>query len=156
MSITLEILGEPKGQPRQRHYVMRSARGVRARSYDPGTANGWKNAVVEAVRPHLPAVPLAGPIRVSAVYRFPRPKGHFNKTGLSKKGRESYWHTGKPDRDNIEKATLDALSDVGLWLDDAQVCDGSVTKRYANPGELPGATIEISALPVDATATLSD
>ncbi|MDP0498703.1 MAG: RusA family crossover junction endodeoxyribonuclease [Verrucomicrobiota bacterium JB022] len=147
--ITFEVLGEPKGQPRQKYFAVRTARGTQARAVTPPTANDWKTAVKVAVRPHLPAIPILGPVRLTAVYRFARPKVHYNKSGLSKKGRESYWHTGKPDRDNIEKATLDALSDAGLWHDDAQVCDGSISKRYANPGELPGATIVVEPLPLE-------
>ena len=36
----------------------------------------------------------------------------------------------KPDCDNLAKTVLDALNGV-LWLDDAQVVDLSVSKRYA-------------------------
>ena len=47
-----------------------------------------------------------------------------------------------------DKAVLDALTDMGLWGDDKQVCDGRIQKRYAaaNPwidDQRPGCLIEI-------------
>ena len=32
---------------------------------------------------------------------------------------------------DADKAVLDALTDMGLWGDDKQVCDGRIQKRYA-------------------------
>ena len=46
------------------------------------------------------------------------------------------WHTDKPDRDNADKAVLDALTNLGLWGDDKQVCDGRIRKFYVRPGDL--------------------
>lgn len=39
------------------------------------------------------------------------------------------WPTGKPDWDNTGKLISDALNGI-LWVDDAQVIDGRVTKAY--------------------------
>jgi Holliday junction resolvase RusA-like endonuclease len=38
--------------------------------------------------------------------------------------------TGKPDKDNFEKALFDALNGV-VWLDDCQITDSFTNKRYA-------------------------
>lgn len=50
---------------------------------------------------------------------------------------------GKPDRDNLDKAVMDALVRSGLLADDAQITDGRIRKRWATdrPGGQPGATI---------------
>jgi Holliday junction resolvase RusA-like endonuclease len=69
---------------------------------------------------------------------MPRPKSHYNRHGL--KLDAPTFHTGKPDRDNVEKGILDALTALGMWEDDGQVCQGSVDKIY---GERPGAVIVI-------------
>ena len=55
------------------------------------------------------------------------------------------YHTKRPDVDNIGKAVLDGLDEVeGLWVDDSQVCDLSIRKRYAQKGGLP--YVEVSIL----------
>ena len=38
--------------------------------------------------------------------------------------------TGKPDRDNLDKAVCDAITAARVWHDDSQVTDGRIRKRY--------------------------
>jgi Holliday junction resolvase RusA-like endonuclease len=38
-------------------------------------------------------------------------------------------HTQKPDKDNLEKAVMDALTSIGIWKDDCQVY-GGITEKY--------------------------
>ena len=132
---TFHVDGDPKPQPRPRAF----ARAGRARVYDPGTAEGWKGAVALAARPHLPREPLQGPVRVDVTLCFRRPKAHYLRGGL-RPGAPTH-HTGRPDRDNCEKALLDCLTQLGMWHDDGQVCAGEVTKLY---GEQPGAVVRVS------------
>jgi len=40
------------------------------------------------------------------------------------------FHTSKPDRDNVDKAILDALVSCGVLSDDKIVCGGQIWKRY--------------------------
>jgi Holliday junction resolvase RusA-like endonuclease len=49
------------------------------------------------------------------------------------------------DCDNWAKIPLDAATKVGIWNDDMQVVAMSCMKRYAEPGELPGANLWIGA-----------
>lgn len=137
--------GTPKGQPRVRAFV----RGRHAGVYDPGTADDWKACVMlaakqaiagDAVRPVF-----TGPLRVDLVVVFSRPKSHFTSKGLIKPA-APVWHTGKPDRDNLDKGVLDALTQIQMWPDDAQVCAGGVTKRFAAMNEATGCQITISVL----------
>lgn len=146
--MTLIVTGEPKGQPRAR--VAR--RGNFAHVYDPGTADNWKRLVILAASIELQGCKAArpvfiGPVRVDITLRFPRPKSHYRSNGELKANAPKY-HTAKPDRDNCDKAILDALgsSCLQLWRDDAQVCEGSVTKLYAQHKALAGATICIADL----------
>ncbi len=134
--------GHPKGQPRAKACAFAG----RARLYDPGTADDWKTCVKRAAHDAgLTNAMLEGPLSVSIRLVFARPKAHFRA------GKNSHLlrldapthHTSKPDRDNADKAILDALTDACVWRDDCQVCDGPVSKIY---GAAPGAHIVIELL----------
>lgn len=128
------VLGAPKGQPRARAV----RRGLHARVYDPGTADGWKLAIQQAVfslaeRP----TQASGPVALELRCYFPRPKSHHRKASYLEplKPTAPRYHTAKPDADNIAKAAADALTGVGLWHDDAQVTELVVSKLYTEgPG----------------------
>ncbi|NLX97582.1 MAG: RusA family crossover junction endodeoxyribonuclease [Rhodopirellula sp.] len=127
------VPGIPKAQPKHLG---------QARVYEAGTAEAWKGAVALAAKPHLPKTPLTGPLMVSLIFCMPRPKSHYRTGKYSGEVKPDApdWHTCKPDRDNLEKAVLDVLTRIGMWKDDGQVCDGSVTKIYGFP---PGLLITI-------------
>lgn len=138
--------GEPKGQPRPRAFARRMGDRYVARVFDAGTAEGWKSQVAVAAGPHAPADPLAGPLNVELFFHFTRPKAHYRQ-GKFERGlldTAPAWHTGKPDADNLAKAVLDALTQLGkFWRDDSQVARLVVRKHYA---ETPGCTVSISRL----------
>jgi crossover junction endodeoxyribonuclease RusA len=50
-----------------------------------------------------------------------------------------------PDLDKLVRCICDALTDAGVWKDDAQVCVLVAAKRYTNG--LPGVLIQIAELP---------
>jgi len=52
-------------------------------------------------------------------------------------------HAKKPDRDNLDKALMDSLTGL-LWIDDAQVCDGRITKWIAAGDEQPHVVVTLS------------
>jgi len=128
MSKTIQFIafGDPKGQPRPRAF----SRGGITRMYDPGTAEGWKGQIAAAAMPHKPAAQLEGPLHVTLLFRFARPKSHWSKKGLKPTAPE--YHTSKPDADNLAKAVLDCITQLGFWRDDAQVSALDVRKKYAN------------------------
>ena len=121
--------GIPKGQPRPKAF----SRGGHAAVYDPGTAEGWKDCIRSAARQYRPDKPLQGPIRMSMEFFMPRPKAHFRtgKHAGELRPDAPKWHIAKPDLDNLQKAVLDALKDIGMFADDAQWCvSGPVAKTY--------------------------
>lgn len=144
--ITFFVAGEPKGQPRPRAFARNFGGKWQARVYDAGTAEGWKGAIALAAKPFVPFIPLEGPVRLDVTFYFPRPKAHFTKKGL--RPTAPAFHVSKPDRDNCEKALLDALKQLGMMRDDSQVCAGAVVKRY---GAKPGAEVIIT--PIGETVT---
>lgn len=135
--------GLPKGQPRAR------ARPFGKGVYDPGTADAWKSDVQRALLPHRPAAPIDTAVRVSVAFCLPRPRAFSARVralfgGKSRNiptGRVP--HLGKPDRDNLDKAVLDAMVSMGFLRDDSVVCAGDISKWHAAEGEAPGAEIRI-------------
>jgi len=139
-------VGRPVGQPRARSTIRRGKDGkVFSGVYNPGTADDWKTTIRNAAKVHWDGVPFTGPTTVTWTAFFPRPKSHLKRNGALKDG-APIWHTGKPDRDNLDKALLDALVDAGILADDKQVCDGVVGKRYAHDPEPPGMIVVIESL----------
>ncbi len=129
------VRGVPAAQPRPRAV----RRGLHAGVYNPKTAEAWKRAVVAAGAPWAPPRPLMGPLRVKIDLFFPRPK----------RGKTGTWKITRPDRDNCEKAILDAMTGAGWWGDDAQVVAGEVRKFFTPPGQGPCASISVEALEDD-------
>lgn len=119
------VPGEPKPQPRARATV----RGGHARMYNPSTADAWKTAVrVAASEAGLMGEALDCPIKLELQFQFQRPTSHSTKAGI--KPSSPQYHTQRPDLDNLAKAVMDALTDVGVWEDDDQVFDLRVTKGW--------------------------
>ena len=85
------------------------------------------------------------PLRVEAVFSMPRPKGHYGTGRNVGQVRESAPRVPmtKPDATKLWRAAEDALTDSGVWGDDAQVVEQLVTKRYVLRGEQPGVSIRV-------------
>jgi len=147
MTIQFRVTGKPEGQPRVKARAVKNKNTGKsfATVYTPKTNAGFKDDVMIQARRHKPVAPLTGPLRVDIEAIFRRPKKHFwtGKRAHLLRDDAPTMHTRTPDRDNVDKLILDALTNVGFWLDDCQVCAGEVRKRYADPGEETGAIITI-------------
>lgn len=129
--LTFFAAGIPKAQPRAKAV----ARGGFARVYNPGTADDWKMIVRNEASKAWNRLPWVGPLRVDLTFHFPRPKAHYTSRGELKPTAPT-WHITKPDRDNLDKGVLDALTQLGMWADDKGVCAGEIKKVYANGGNV--------------------
>jgi Holliday junction resolvase RusA-like endonuclease len=140
--ITIEVVGNPKGQPRPRAVAFAG----RARMYDDPkhAVHGWRDLITLAAQPVRPDQPIAGPIDVEMDFRMPRPRSHFTKAGALSK-HATCWCETKPDCDNLAKAVLDVLTNIQFWRDDSQVVTTTVSKRYATDRPA-GATIKVRAI----------
>lgn len=87
----------------------------------------WRGAVAEAAAEAASAGVFTGPTRLVLELQFARPKSRTRS--------HHGWHTVKPDKDKVLRATLDGLKDGGLIKDDALICSLEVTAR-----EVVGAT----------------
>lgn len=143
----------PAGQPRSRSSVFAG----RSRVYNPTTigkgdrkrphpAVEFKASLRHAASAAYSGRPLHGPTRVDVEAVFPRPKSLIWK----RKPMPRLLHTAKPDRDNLDKCVLDALTQAGVIRDDAQVCGGEIWKWVASGDEQPHVVVRVSVLNLDA------
>ncbi len=96
-------------------------------------AKDWKQAVAFYARQAYRGELLRGPLRLTITFYRPRPKGHFNSKGsLNKSGAAAEYPISKPDVLKQTRCVEDALSGV-LYLDDAQIVDEHLFKRYGEP-----------------------
>lgn len=144
MNVTFFAWGSPKPQPRPRAFARNMGAGkFAARVYDAGTAEGWKASVALAAKAHLPPEPCAHPLSVDIQFTLPRPQSHFTTKG-DLRAAAPFYPTNKMDCDNLAKAVLDALTQIGMWLDDGQIVHLSVSKNY---GPKSGAQVTIRTMP---------
>lgn len=68
---------------------------------------------------------------------------HMSRSGLTKASSPTY-PVNKTDCDNLAKAVLDTLTQIGMWKDDGQIVSLCVNKSYAV--ERAGAAVQISPL----------
>ena len=103
----------------------------------------WRYLVSQAAI--ATGVPLIrGPVSMSVVFLFQRPKGHYGAKGL--KPSAPRFHMVKPDGSKLLRSTEDALSKL-LYEDDARIVMGTFHKRYCIGDERPGAIISLIPLP---------
>lgn len=90
---------------------------------------------------------LAGPLRVAMVFTLPKPKS-------APKTRKT-WPDRTPDVSKLARSTEDAISDAGLWEDDARVVEYARLAKVF-PGEdrdslpVPGVRIRIEPMAAEA------
>lgn len=138
--VSFFVPGIPKAQPRPRSFVCKG----RVRVYDAGTAESWKSDIAIAARAALAGHKFEGPIYLMLYFYMPRPKSHF--IGGKLRYSAPVRHTSKPDLDNLEKAVMDALTNIGAWNDDSQVCVKRGFKVYCNQESCTGAKIIIKSI----------
>jgi Holliday junction resolvase RusA-like endonuclease len=90
--------------------------------------------------------PFTGPVRVTVLALFAMTKTDMGRRWLSEHiATHETPYVKKPDADNIHKA-LDALTKIA-WMDDSQIFDTRITKRYCLANEAPGTEIIIEHCP---------
>lgn len=135
-SVEFTVEHQPVGQPRHRVGTIKG----RSRLYLPSRhpVHAFKRAIREA---HDRQKKLVGPLRIIVNTWFPRPKSKTWKT----QPMPAYFHTAKPDCDNVLKAVLDALNGVA-WVDDAQISSATVRKYVCSGVDVSRVEILIEEL----------
>lgn len=138
-TLTVIAYGQPAPQGSKRHVgggrMIESSKHVKP----------WREAVKAAFLTYRPAGhhPIDGPLAVDMVFTVAKPK--------SAPKRRRTWPNRMPDLSKLARATEDALTDAGVWRDDAQVVEyRRLAKVY--PGEdcdsltSPGVVIRLYTL----------
>ena len=125
---TCRVYGTPASQGSKRHV----GRGIMIESSKK--LKPWREAVKFAALEKL-CLLIDGPVTLSVTFYFLRPK-------TSKRPYPSV----APDLSKLIRSTEDALTDVGVWYDDALVVSTTAHKRYCPTGQHPGALIEVWSL----------
>jgi Holliday junction resolvase RusA-like endonuclease len=127
----LFVNGEPKAQPRPRM-------ALNGHVYNPHTADSWKEEVKACFIPCLKTT-LTTPVHLRVNFFLPRPK--------SLKDREisNTPFVKKPDLDNLLKSTMDALTEIKVWQDDALVYAIEACKWFAKKSGKIGAQIIVES-----------
>jgi Holliday junction resolvase RusA-like endonuclease len=149
--VTVSVPMQPVPKGRARHAVRRTPTGgVFVQTYTPDKTADYEALlgarVADAIMPYAP---LDGALQLDVLFVLKRPS-----SGISKRLVDTVWHTKRPDRDNLEKAVMDALKH--FWRDDAQVCVGRTAKVYAEPGGIPRVEIRIRPAPKRAPSCVRD
>lgn len=112
----------------------------------------WRQGVklaAEQVRAALGLPVLDEPLQVRMTFTLPKP--------LSAPKRRRVYPSKLPDLSKLVRSTEDALTDAGLWRDDAKVIECTAAKRYNDEGpdalDAPGCVIEIQTISDQLSAT---
>jgi Holliday junction resolvase RusA-like endonuclease len=140
--IKITVFGSPAPQGSKRFVGMKNGHGMMIESSKK--VRPWRQdvkAAAEAVR--AGAEPLDGPLIVRMVFTMPKPTS-------APKRRKTY-PLRTPDLSKLCRSTEDALTQAGIWKDDARVVEYErLAKVYpgedAEALEAPGVRIEIRPL----------
>lgn len=156
--VVITVHGTPAPQGSKRAFAVRGRGGIPTgrvavieSSHD--RVRSWRQAVVDAALEgawHAGGWQFTGPVSVRMDFTLARPRSHYRTgkhAGLLRPSAPLYPHRA-PDLSKLARATEDALTDAGVWADDALVVSLAATKYYPDTGALrvPGARIEIGAM----------
>lgn len=140
--ITITVHGTPAPQGSKKGFVV-GKRAVLVESSNK--VRPWREAVKHAALEQLPRgwAPLDGPLVVEMVFTLRKPS--------SAPKRRRSWPDRTPDLSKLIRSTEDALTDAGVWADDARVVSCRAVKCF--PGEdesqqvIPGVVIRVQRHP---------
>ena len=122
--LTITIVGtKPRAQPRPR-FFFRGGRAVVVSTASQSN-KAWSDAVAIAARDAI-----EGKDRLIAAFHDGAAVDATITFQTRDKKRWGKPHTSRPDRDNLDKAILDALVRAGVLPDDAVVADGRIIKLW--------------------------
>jgi len=128
------ISGTPVAKARPRGF---RTKGGKMGFYTPTKSKEFEYQVRQRAE-EIFTKPMDCPIRLTILFLLPRPKTMMWKT----KPMPRVPHTSRPDADNLAKAVEDGLNGVA-YLDDSQITELRVTKRYHAGDEGPQTIIRI-------------
>ena len=119
-SIVLIYNMPPRGAPRPRVFKDKAGK---SRGYNEQWYTDYKRDIRMVTKIDEP---LQGAIKMAVMFQFKKPKSWSKKKRAS-----AFWHTQKPDTDNLLKTIKDALNKLAYW-DDSQICDLDAVKVWGD------------------------
>ncbi|AIQ19539.1 hypothetical protein H70357_24600 [Paenibacillus sp. FSL H7-0357] len=139
--IKFTVYGAPVAQGRPR---ATTATGF-VKMYDPAKSKHYKDYVRLASREYAPPHPLQGALGLEVIAYRPLTsviRKSLKKAAAAEKG--EILPLTKPDADNYLKGITDALTNI-MWVDDSQVVEATVKKRYSAKPRIEISIWEVSA-----------
>ena len=103
--------------------------------YEPSELKAARAKLMSYLAKYKPVETLEGALQLCCKWCFPLDKG--------KRHRDGEYKTSKPDTDNLQKLLKDCMTDLGFWVDDAQVASEIVEKFWSS---VPGIFVQIRPL----------
>lgn len=131
--LELEVPGQPVPQPRPRV----SRKGF---AYTPGKHAIWHYRQAIELLARATGKRIAGPVCLDVEAIFERPASHWGAHALKRTA--PMWP--RADGDNVIKGVADALTSAGVWVDDSQVVEWRIRKRFAARSESAKTVIRVT------------
>jgi crossover junction endodeoxyribonuclease RusA len=150
-TLYIDVAGRPAPQGSKRH-VGKGVMVESSKHVAPWRDAVRASAVAEMAKAECPR--FVGAVRVSMVFYFDRPQSHYRTgkhAGVLRDDAPSAPAT-IPDLSKLIRSTEDALTDAGVWEDDARVVEYIAHKAYtvtqSNTGafKMPGAAIRVAGV----------
>jgi len=136
MAIAITVIGIPVPQGSKTIRTNLSTGGAYIHESNRETLGPWRATVAAEAHRHIDErCPLTGPVRLSVVFTFPRPRSHYRAGRHQhelKPGAPVYCAT-RPDLDKLLRAIGDALVAGGVLRDDSSIAELVARKRYGSP-----------------------
>lgn len=129
-AVDFVIPGPPVGKGRPRF----AKRGKFVSTYTPEKTASYENLVkIKAQEAMRGRSPLDGPVALELMLSV-MPPASWSKKKKADALSGAVMPTSKPDIDNVLKGICDAMNEI-VWIDDKQVCDVRIIKRYSENAE---------------------
>lgn len=134
------VYGMPAPQGSKKFYGINKRTGHGILGESSKKVKPWRQDVkVAALAARNGAPPINGPVCMRIVFTLPKPKS-------APKTKRTY-PDRKPDIDKLLRSTLDALTEAGVFTNDARVVAVVMNKAFPNEGayslDVPGAVIHV-------------
>lgn len=137
--IVIEGLPVAKGRPKF------ARRGNFVTTYTPEKTREYENRVAIEARIAMRGMePMTRPVKIDIQIFLPIPASYTKAKAQSCREGKTV-PTKKPDWENVAKSVCDAFNGV-VWLDDSQVTDAHVSKRFSDSPCVVASVTELDLL----------
>jgi Holliday junction resolvase RusA-like endonuclease len=158
MSISFIVRGIPQPGGSKRGFPFKrknGSMGVAISDANPRAA-AWKRTVTATARESYHGKMLTGGVEIRMEFFLPRPQGHYGSGANANRLKASAppYPVGRPDVLKLSRVVEDGITQAAnIYIDDAQIVDEHLFKRYCRTGESPRVEITIEQLTVETGQT---